>query len=324
MSDRCLVVQPIHEDGLAVLRRHGVEVVTAPDARPETILALVADVDAVITRNAGLSTAAIDAARRLRVIGNHGIGLDPVDVERATVLGVPVVFTPHANAASVAELAVTLALAVAKRVLLADRATRSGDFGFKYRTPIRELAGGTMGIVGFGRIGRRTAEIFSRAFGMRVLVHSLEASEDDLAAAGATLVSLEDLLAASDVVSLHVPLLPSTRGLIGARELARMREGAILVNTARGALVDEAALVEALTHGPIGGAGLDVYASESMPPDTPLLHLPNVVLTPHIGGSTREAASRTAVQVAEQVVDVLAGRYPAHLVNPRAWEGRRR
>jgi D-3-phosphoglycerate dehydrogenase / 2-oxoglutarate reductase len=103
-----------------------------------------------------------------------------------------------------------------------------------------------------------------------------------------------------------------------------MREGSILVNTARGALVDEAALVEALEHGRIGGAGLDVYASESMPADTQLLHLPNVVLTPHIGGSTREAASRTAVQVAEQVVDVLAGRVPAHLVNPAAWEGRRR
>lgn len=324
MSDRCLVVQPIHDDGLAVLRLHGIEVLTAPDARPDTVLALVGGADAVITRNAGLSTAAIDAAPRLRVIGNHGIGLDPVDVERATVLGVPVVFTPHANAASVAELAVTLALAVAKRVLLADRATRAGDFGFKYRAPLRELAGGTLGVVGFGRIGRRTAEIFSRAFGMRVLVHALDTTEADLATVGATPVGLDDLLAASDVVSLHVPLLPSTRGLIGARELARMREGAILVNTARGALVDEGALVDALEHGRIGGAGLDVYAREPMPPDARLLHLPNVVLTPHIGGSTREAASRTAIQVAEQVVDVLAGRYPAHLVNPAAWALRRR
>jgi D-3-phosphoglycerate dehydrogenase / 2-oxoglutarate reductase len=320
---RCLLVQPIHADGWEVLRAAGIEPFMASSPAMAVVAREIGDAVAVITRNAGFDRDAIDAAPRLRVIGNHGIGLDPVDVGYATIRGIPVVNTPHANAESVAELAVTLALAAAKRLVLADRATRGGEFDFKYGARIHELAGKTVGIVGFGRIGRRAAEMFVRAFGMRLLVHAPTSASADVVALGGRLVPLADLLAESDVVSLHVPLRPDTRNLLDAAALDRMKPGAILVNTARGAVVEEAALVEALRTGRLGGAGLDVYASESMAADAPLLSLENVVLTPHVGGSSLEAAQRTAVQVADQVVDVLAGRRPAHLVNGDVWERRR-
>jgi D-3-phosphoglycerate dehydrogenase / 2-oxoglutarate reductase len=322
---RCLIVQPIHPDGLTLLRAAGIEprAATAPDMA--SVAREIAGASAVITRNAGLDRAAIDAASALRVVGNHGIGLDPVDVEHATRVGVPVVFTPYGNAESVAELALTLALAVAKRVVRADAATRAGAFGFKYEGGIQELAGKTLGVIGFGRIGRRTAEMFVRAFGMRLVVYSPSAPTDAIDALGGRRAeTLAEVLAASDVLTLHLPLRPETRGLIDAAAFAHMKPTAILVNTARGSVVDERALVDALRSGRIAGAGLDVYASESMPSDHPLLALETAVLTPHIGGASREAAQRTAVQVAQQVVDVLQGRRPEHLVNPEVWERRRR
>ena len=326
--ERCLVIQPIHEAGLAVLRAAGVEPVTAPSPDMPSVARAIVACDAVITRNAGLDRQAMDAAPRLRVIGNHGVGLDPVDLDHARRLGIPVVNTPHANALAVAEHAAALALGLAKRLADGDRATRDGDFAFKHRARLVELRDRTLGIVGFGAIGRRTAEILVRGFGMALVVHAPR-----MDAAGLTVLnglggrraeSLDALLADSDVVSLHVPLRDDTRGMIGARELARMRPGALLVNTARGALIDEAALVEAVRSGHLGGAGLDVYASESMPPDHPLLGLERAILTPHVAGSAEGALRRTACEVAEQVVQVLRGERPEHLVDEGVWGVRRR
>lgn len=324
MRQRCLIVQPIDAEGWSVLRAAGIEPVAASASDDVTVAREIRDAVAVITRSAGLAGSSIDAAPDLRVIGNHGTGLDPIDVPKATAHGVPIVSTPDANVASVAELAVTLALVVAKNVIEADRSSRAGDAGFKYGARIQELTGKTVGVVGFGRIGRRTAEAFVRGFGMELLVHAPSARPEAVAALGGRVCGLHELLAGSDVVSLHVPLKPSTRGLIGAAELARMRPTAILVNTARGAVVDEQALAGALRSGQLAGAGLDVLATEPVAPDHPLLALPNVVLTPHIGGSSSEAARRTAVAVAQQIVDVLQDRRPAHLVNPEVWTRRRR
>jgi D-3-phosphoglycerate dehydrogenase / 2-oxoglutarate reductase len=321
----CLVLQPIHPDGVELLRRAGIEPVAASAADMATVAAEIAAAVAVITRSAGLDRTAIDAAPSLRVIGSHGVGLDRVDVEHASALGIPVVHTPHANAESVAELAVALVLAVAKRLGRADRAARTGDANFKYVAPIQELAGKTLGIVGFGRIGRRTAEMLTQAFRMRLLVHDPTVAPEAVEALGGRACdSLEALLAQSDVVSLHVPLRPSTRGMIDARRLALMRPTAILVNTARGAVVDEPALVDALRAGRLAGAGLDVFAAESLRPDDPLVALDDVVLTPHIGGSSDEAARRTALSVAGQVLDVLHDRRPDHLADAGVWSRRRR
>ena len=324
MTERCLIIQPIHQGGLARLREAGIEPLLASAPDMATVAREIRDCAAVITRNAGLARAAIDAAPGLRVIGNHGIGLDPVDVPFASALGIPVVNTPDANADAVAEHAAALVLALAKRLRAADAATRAGDFAFKYRERILELRGATLGIVGFGRTGRRTAAALAHGFGMRPLVHDPSAPDDAIAAVGGErAASLDALLQGSDVISLHVPLRDDTRGLIGARELALCRPGALLVNTARGALVDEAALIAAVREGRLGGVGLDVYASESMPPDHPLLQLDAAVLTPHAAGSAEGALRRTALEVAEQVIDVLAGRRPPHLVNPEVWVRRR-
>lgn len=316
---RCLIIQPIHRAGLERLSAAGIEPVAAPSYAAEAVIAAMPGMDAVITRDAGLRAEAMAAAPGLRVIGVHGIGTDPVDVDEATRRGICVVNTPGANVRAVAEQALALTLALAKSVPAADAAARRGDFGFKYRAPLRELDGATFGVVGFGGIGQATAAL-ARAFGMRVLGYSRSRPDKEFAAAGVKRVaSLEDLLAVSDVVSLHLPSVPATRGIIGAPELGRMKPGAFLINTSRGALIDEPALIEALAARRIGGAGLDVFAREPLPPDSPLTTLDNVVLSPHVAGSAAEALERTALLVAEQVVEVLQGRRPRHLVNPAAW-----
>ncbi|MFK8253242.1 hydroxyacid dehydrogenase [Ancylobacter terrae] len=316
---RCLIIQPIHPAGLERLSAAGIEPIAAPSYAAEAVVAAMPGMNAVITRDAGLKTDAIAAAPDLRVIGVHGIGTDPVDVEEATRRGICVVNTPGANVRAVAEQALALTLALAKSVPAADAAARRGDFGFKYRAPLRELAGAVFGVVGFGGIGQATAAL-ARAFGMRVVGYSRSRADEDFAAAGVTrLASLEELLAVSDVVSLHLPSVPATRGIIDAAALARMKPGAFLVNTSRGALIDEPALIEALAARRIGGAGLDVFAREPLSPDSPLAGFDNVVLSPHVAGSAVEALERTALMVAEQVVDALHGRRPRHLVNPTVW-----
>jgi D-3-phosphoglycerate dehydrogenase len=301
----------------------GIEPVLASAPTMAVVEREIADAVAVITRNAGLHRRAIDAAAHLRVIGNHGVGLDPVDVPHATALGIPVVNTPGANAVSVAELTVALALAVVKRIRAAEQATRRGDFAFKYSARIRELAGATVGIVGFGQVGRRAAAMFVHGFGMRLLVHAPSPDAAELATLGGRQVDLCELLAESDLISLHLPLSPERHHMLDAAAIAGMKPGAILINTARGALVDESALAEALSVGHLAGAGLDVFEQEPIPLGHPLLGLPNVVVTPHMGGSSRQAGIRTALSVVEQVLEVLAGRRPAHLVNPAAWPRRR-
>jgi len=320
----CLVVQPIHPSGIAKLEAAGIEVRRASASDMATAAREIVGCDAVITRNAGLDTAAITAGTRLRVIANHGVGTNKLDIALATRLAIPIVFTPFANARSVAEHAVMLMLAVGKRLKASDDAVREGDWGYRYRPGLQELHGKTLGIVGFGTIGRLTAEIAGKGFGMRILVHSPSAAPELVASYGAeACASLEELLAASDVVSLHRPSRPDTRHLINARTLAAMRPTAVLVNTARADLIDTAALADALRQGRIAGAGIDVFDQEPVPAGSPLAGLSNVVLTPHTAGSTDEALQQTADQCAIQVIDVLAGRRPPHLVNGEIWSVRR-
>lgn len=320
---RCLVVQPIHAAGIHILEQAGMTVIYATASDMPTVAGLVGGCSAVITRNAGFSEAAIKAAPRLKVIAVHGIGTDPVAVDAATAHGIAVVNTPDSNVRSVAEHAIALLFALAKRTPAADNAVRSGDFGFKYRARLVELDRQVLGVVGFGRIGQAVARL-AGSLGMKVIAFSPTQPLTRFAECGAEHApTLAELLARSNAVSLHVPLTAATRGLIGARELAGMRPGAFLINTSRGSVVDEAALIASLKSGDLGGAGLDVFASESMQRSYELLYLPNTVLSPHIAGSTEACLERTAVQTAEQVVDVLAGRKPGHLVNPQVWESRR-
>ena len=317
---RVLIFEAIHPAALAWLRERA-EVAFAPDLRGEALLPLVVAVDGIVVRANGRVTDRLLAhAPRLRVVGRHGVGLDNVDLDACTRRGIWVVYTPLANVEAVAEHAVGLMLAVAKRIVEGDRAVRAGEFAAaRHHLVGQELYGQTLGIAGFGRIGQRVAEICRAAFAMPVMFADLLFHEEVAARLGAQRVPLDELLARSDVISLHLPLTPQTRHLIDGPALARMKPGAILINTARGAVVDETALLAALRDGRLA-AGLDVFAEEPLPPGSPLPTLPNVVLTPHCASHT-EGALLAMAMVVEDVVRVLHGespRYPANTPAPTA------
>ena len=300
----CLIVQPIAETGLARLRAAGIAVHVAERPDLEILRPRLATARAVITRNAGFPAAWMEAAPHLQVIGSHGTGLDAIDLPSARARGIVVVNTPGANAQSVAELTFALMLACATRLVEADRAVRTDAFSWRLGARTVELSGRRLGLLGFGAIARRVARI-GLAFGMEVFALSRHAGPAELAASGvAAAPDLPALLAGSDVMSLHA--VPSGPPPIDAAALARMKPGAILINTARGALVDEAALAAALTEGRLAAAGLDVFAPEPPRPGNPLFAAPNLVLSPHIGGAAREAMDRTASAVAEAVITALA------------------
>jgi D-3-phosphoglycerate dehydrogenase len=318
----CLITQPIHPIGAERLRAAGVEVRAGAAMDDAARIAEVADVDAVIVRE-GLSAAAIDAAPRLAVISNHGTGTDKIAVAHAHMVGIPVVSTPAANVRAVAEHTLMLMLAVARGTPRADAAARRSDWRHRYTAPMHSLHDKTLGIVGFGRTGQIVADMV-RALGMHVLVWSPRVDDAQVRARGASRVAtLHELLTRSDVVSLHRPLRPDTRHTIDAAALAAMKPGAILINTSRGGLIDEPALIAALRERRLFGAGLDVFEREPLPADSSLASLDNVVLSPHLAGSTQEALQTTALQCAEQVLDVLAGRQPQHMLDPTVWPRRR-
>jgi D-3-phosphoglycerate dehydrogenase len=272
-------------------------------------------IDAVISRTAPLTAAAIAACPSLRVICKHGVGVTNIDVAAATLRHVPVFTTPGTNTISVAELTIALILAAARRVTFFDRELRAGRWT---RTGDgQQLSGRTLGLVGFGQIGQQVARV-ATALGMHVAAYD-PAMTDSSAFANVTRVaSFDTLCASADVLSLHCPVTPKTRGMIDAKAIAALPHGAILINTARGELVDEAALVTALTSGKLAAAGLDTYAEEPLGSHHALLGLPNVVLTPHVGGSTPEALDAVSVAAVRICLDYLRGTAvdPACCVNP--------
>jgi D-3-phosphoglycerate dehydrogenase / 2-oxoglutarate reductase len=309
---RILVAEPLAPEGLQLLQAiHDVDVRTEM-SRSEFLEALP-DYEALIVRSqVQVDAEAIAAGSRLVVIGRAGVGVDNVDLDAATRAGITVINAPTANTIAAAEHTLALLYAVARRVAAADASVRRGEWKRSEFTGV-ELRGKTLGIVGLGKIGMAIAER-ARAMEMQILAHDPYVSTEVAANHGATLVEFAALLRASDVVSVHVPLTRSTKNLIGARELRAMPKGAILLNVARGGVVDEQALAEALRSGHIGGAGVDVFADEP-PRDSPLLDAPNTVLTPHLGASTAEAQVRVAVEAAQQVLDVLEGRPARYAVN---------
>lgn len=307
---KCLIVQPVHADGLALLKGAGIEPVIAPRADMKTVSGLIRDCDAVITRNAGLSAAAIRAGRQLKVIVVHGAGHDAVDKQAATDCGVLVCNTPGANARSVSELAFGLALAAARRIPAADRSVRSGRDDFREQESFSELSGKTALIVGWGATGAGLGRMLKSALDMRVLVYSPRVADlDGFERVG----TLHDGLRQADLVSLHTPLRPETHHLLDAAAFAAMKPGAILINTARAGLVDESALCGALDRGLVSAAGLDVYSDEA--PSGPLAQSGRVIFTPHLGGTTLEALKRVAVGAARNVLLALSGTRPATALN---------
>jgi len=263
----------------------------------------------------------LDRMPAVEVVARPGIGYDSIDLAAATARGVAIVNTPDGPTESTAEHTVMLLLAVANQLRLADQAAR--DVRFKWADKVQgvEVAGKTVGLVGIGRIGGRVAEICSRGLHMRIIAYDPYATPARAADVGATLVeNLDEMLSQVDFLSLHAPPTPETRKMIDARALSLMKPTAYLINCARGALVDEAALIEALETGRLAGAGLDVYDPEPPAPDNRLLQLDNVILTPHIGAFTEDGIRAMTRGVVEQIVDVFQDRRPPHLLNPDVWD----
>jgi D-3-phosphoglycerate dehydrogenase len=307
---KCLIVQPVHADGLAVLKQAGIEPILCPVSDMETIARMIPGCDAVITRDAGLSACAIRASDVLRVIVVHGAGHDAVDKDAASERGIIVCNTPGANARSVSELALGLALAAARRIPAADRSERAGTAGFRELETFAELSGKTALIVGWGATGAGLGHMLKAALNMRVLVYSPRVADiGDFQ----RVQTLAEGLGEADLISLHTPLRPETRGLIGTEALFQVKNGAILINTARAGLVDEAALAGALASGRIAAAGLDVYSHDA--PRGPLAASGRVIFTPHLGGTTVEALRRVAIGAARNVLTALSGQRPATTLN---------
>jgi len=277
------------------------------------LLREVGDAEALLVRSAtNVDAEAIAAARRLRVIARAGVGLDNVDVRAATQAGVMVVNAPTSNTVSAAELAVALLLAAARHLVPANVALKHGEWTRSKYTGI-ELYEKTIGIIGLGRIGVLVAQRLA-AFGMRVIAYDPYVQAGRAAQVGVRLVALDDLLAESDFVSVHLPKTPETVGLIGAEQLHKVKPTLIVVNAARGGIVDEAALYDALREGRVAAAALDVYASEPCT-DSPLFALDNVVATPHLGASTHEAQEKAGIAVAHSVRLAMSGELVPDAVN---------
>lgn len=273
-------------------------------------------VDAVISRTATLSAAAIAACPTLKVISKHGVGVSNIDVAAASHRGIPVYVTPGANAQSVAEMTLGLMFAAARRIAWMDAELRAGRWS-RVQNGL-ELSGHTLGLLGFGQVGQRVARV-ALALGMRVVAFDPACAAGPGAVPGVRMLgSLDELLPLSDVLSLHVPLTARTRHLLDADCIARLPRGALLVNTARGEVVDEAALIDALRSGHLAAAGLDTMAEEPLPAGHALALLDNVVLTPHVGGSTPAALAAMAGTAAANVLGWLQGSPadPSHCVNP--------
>ena len=319
---RVLLCQDIHPKGLRLLEGR-VELCVAPDACEPSTRALIGDVHAVIVRTATRITAeTIEAAPLLEVIARTGAGVDNVDVKAATARAIPVCYAPLANCSSVVEHALALMLALAKNLPAMDRAVRAGRFDVRREYNCHDVAGKVLGVVGCGRVGRELARRCVGLLGMGALVFDPYVQAEDVPDGVQLVTALSEVFQQADFVSIHVPLGDETHHLVDAAMIGRMKTTACLINTARGAVVDEAALAAALADGRIAGAGLDVFETEPPQADSPLLALSNVILTPHTAALTEECAGRMATDAVEGVLAVLQGKRPEYVFNPQVYEAR--
>jgi glyoxylate reductase len=318
MRPRVFVTRAIALHAIEKLRRHA-EVEVWPRTTPPPyaqILRRAGEVEVLLTMVTDRIDAALMAsAPKLRVISNLAVGLDNIDVAAATAAGIAVGHTPGVLTDATADLAFALLMAAARRVAEGDREVRAGKWQTWGPAVLlgHDVWGATLGIIGWGQIGRAMARR-GLGFNMRVLYVG-RSSRDTME--GTSRVSMARLLRESDFVSLHVPLTPQTRHLVGTKELAAMKPGAILINTARGGVIDQRALYRALKSGHLDGAGLDVTTPEPIASDDPLLKLPNVVITPHIGSASYTSRNRMAEIATENIIEVLRGRLPRFCANPQ-------
>ena len=302
---RVLVCDPIHDDGVKLLREAGYIVDLRTSITASSLVEVVGDYDAIVVRSrTKVNERVLEAGRSLKSVARAGVGLDNIDLNAAKRLGINVVNSPEAPSNAVAELVLGFMLSLARRIPEADASMKKGEWNKKRFTGM-ELKGRTLGIIGFGRIGYQLAKK-AVALGMRVLTYDvvIEKLMELVEEAGAGAVDLGELLGSSDFVTVHVPLLPQTKHMIGAEEMSAMKDGAYLINAARGGVVDEVALRNALVSGKLAGAALDVYEEEP-PLDISLTGLSNVVSLPHIGAATVEAQIANSTIVAEKLIEIL-------------------
>lgn len=315
------IERPIHPQGFEVLAGHAIRCPAPEIGDPTADLGGVQAM--IITGVTPIDAAFIARAPDLLVVARPGIGIDTINLADCTAAGVLVVNTPEAPTESTAEHAVTLLMAVARKLVRADQSLRALGWHGRGDGQGIEMRGKTLALVGLGRIGGRVAHIMGHGMGMRVIAWDPYVGPERGAQLGVDLKpTLDEVLVEADAVSLHAPLTAETRRLIGARELALMKPGSILVNCARGPVVDEAALYDALKSGHLWGAGIDVFEVEPTPRDNPLLSLENVIVTPHIASFTEDGMYGMGVGAAEGALAVLEGHQPRWLCNPTAWPGR--
>ncbi len=309
---RILVTETLSQGGMEILSRHG-EVDVRKGLTPEELRSVIGDYEALVVRSrTQVTTDILEAGKRLKVVGRAGTGVDNIDVDAATRCGVLVVNAPTGNSNAVAEHTIALMLALARRLYEAVSSLKNGRWE-KSKLEGQEVKGKTLGLLGLGRIGALVASR-ARALEMRVVAFDPYTSAERAVTAGVELVSLDELLSEADFISVHTPLTPQTQGMLDAEQLAKCKPGAYIINCARGGIVDEVALKEALQQGRLGGAALDVFEVEPVT-DHQLVALPNVIATPHVGASTVEAQENVALDVAQAIADVLQGRVPASPVN---------
>lgn len=308
-------VWPTLDREQAVLEPAGVELVPAPSGDEKTLARLAADVDGIMTCFASVTPAVVRAPTDLKVIARYGIGVDNIAMGLATSRDAVVTNVPDYCVEEVAEHALALLFACARRITLYDRAVHEKDWNSKVGMPLYRISGKTLGIVGFGQIGRRVAAK-AQALGLRVLAHSPSLTPYEAQQAGYNAVGLAELLAESDFVSLHLPLTPQSERMFSQERFAQMKPGAIFINTSRGGLVESAALADALESGHLAAAGIDVLPQEPPNPDEPLLRQQNLVVTPHIAFYSEESLAELQTRTAQSVANVLQGRMPESVVNP--------
>jgi D-3-phosphoglycerate dehydrogenase / 2-oxoglutarate reductase len=314
---KVLIIQPFHEDGMKLFEARPDVAYEVVDGALEELSEKIADADGVTIRTTPLPAEVLDRAARLKVVSRHGVGYDNIDVDALTRRRIPLAIAADANATAVAEHTLYFMLALAKQGLRYDRATREGCWAVRNSLEAVDLMGRRVLVMGFGRIGREVAKRCA-AFGMAVMVYDPYVQANVIEAAGdyRSVPDFEAALPETDVLTVHMPLGADSRGLIGAAELAALPPHAFVINAARGGIIDEAALHDALTSQKIAGAGLDVFDREPPPDDHPLFALDNVILTPHSAGLSKEAAVRMAISTAKNVLAGIDGKLdPSMVVN---------
>ncbi len=315
MSKKILIADKLGKPGLEILdKMSDMSYDLRTGMSKEELLQAVGDYDAVIVRSdTYIDADVIAAGKRLKVVGRAGIGVDNIDVPAATAGGVMVMNTPHSNSVATAEQTLTLLLAVSRKTVAAHNSLAAGEWERNLYVGT-ELFGKTLGIIGFGYIGRLVAHR-AQAFGVNVIAYDPYVTAETGMELNVAMLPMADVLAQSDLLTLHAIVTPETKGMINATTIAGMKDGVIIVNVARGKLIDEQALAEALKSGKVAAAGLDVYQEEP-PTHSPLIGLPNVIHTPHLGASTVEAQRNVGIEMVEQIADALRGVSYRNVLNP--------